>query len=374
MTEPRNIGCERVVGINILDPQQLLQMAQDTTEVGRYRLANAVSQFFEQRELNEAERRLASGIMMSLIHQAEMDLRQSLAERLAVLENVPSEIITYLANDEIPVARPILLHSPVLNDVDLIYIISAKGSEHWQTIAARERLSPTVVERLIDTEDSGTMRGLIDNKCIILQKSSLKKIIKAALRSEELQVPLLARPEVDGELVADLYVCVSNALRQQISERFHVPVSVAETALEKLVEELCQEARGVRQVTPEMQALAKRFAENDRISAETMVKTLRRGQVSFFIALFAQKVGFEPDAVVRMIQKDGGKPFAMACRSIGMMKSEFASIFLLSRGIRTGDKIVDQRELAMALKYYDGVKEYDVQRLMQSWAKNPELI
>jgi hypothetical protein len=54
-----------------------------------------------------------------------------------------------------------------------------------------------------------------------------------------------------------------------------------------------------------------------------------------------------------------------------MMKSEFASLFLLSRGIRTGDKIVDQRELAMALKYFDALKDFDVGRIVKSWQKNP---
>jgi hypothetical protein len=75
-----------------------------------------------------------------------------------------------------------------------------------------------------------------------------------------------------------------------------------------------------------------------------------------------------------MIQKDGGRPFVIGCRSIGMMKSEFASLFLLSRGIRTGDKIVDQRELALALKYFDALKDFDVGRIVKSWAKDPTLI
>ena len=57
-----------------------------------------------------------------------------------------------------------------------------------------------------------------------------------------------------------------------------------------------------------------------------------------------------------------------------MMKSEFATIYLLTRPVRTDEKVVDQRELAEALKYYDTVKDSEVQRLKKEWAKNPELI
>lgn len=365
---------KRGTGVNILEPGQLLQLAKDTTEVGRYRLTNAVSQFFEDQELNEVEQRLASQIMLDLIRQAEVDLRETLAERLSVVKSVPAEVIVFLANDTISVAKPVLLNSPVLNDVDLIYIIASKGPEHWQSIASRQKLSPIVADRLADTEDPGTVKNLLGNTHVTLQKGCMKKMIKVALKNSELHESLLQRPEIDSALVADLYVCVTHALRTEIMQRFNLRAEAIDTAMDNLVEELTQEAKGIRQVTPEMISLAKNYAERSDIAPSIMVKTLRRGQVSFFVALFAEKLGLPADAVMKLIQKDNGKPFAVACRSINMMKSEFASIFLLSRGIRGGDKIVDQRELAMALKYYDAIKEYDANRVIQSWIKNPDTV
>lgn len=361
-------------GVNILDPQELLQCAQDTSEAGRHRLAKAVSQFFDERKLTDSEKVIASDILLNLIRQAEVDLRAALSERLSVQNNVPPELIVYLANDQISVARHVLMHSPVLNDVDLIYIIASKGQEHWQTIARREALSPTVADKLIDTGDPGTVMNLIDNQRVNLQKSSMKKIVKFSLKSEELQAPLLRRPEIDPEIAIDLYMVVSQALRQEIASRFVISSHVFDQALEGLIHELSNEAKGLRVTTPDMVVLAKRFTERKDNTPDLMIRTLRRGQVGFFVALFAERVGLAPEHVVKLIQKDGGRPFVVACRFISMMKSEFASIFLLSRGIRTGDKIVDQRELAMALKNFDSIKDFDVQRIMKSWLKNPELI
>ena len=361
-------------GVNILDPQELLQCAQDTSEAGRHRLAKAVSQFFDERKLTESERELASDILLNLIRQAEVDLRAALSERLSVQSSVPPELVVYLANDQISVAKHVLLHSPVLNDVDLIYIIASKGQDHWQTIAQREAISPTVADRLVDTGDPATVMNLIDNQRVNLAKSSMKKIVKFSLKSEELQAPLLRRPEIDPEIAIDLYMVVSQALRQEIAAKFIISSHVFDQALEGLIHELSNEAKGLRETTPDMVVLAKRFTERKDNTPDLMIKTLRRGQVGFFVALFAEKAHLAPEHVIKMIQKDGGRPFVVACRSIGMMKSEFASIFLLSRGIRTGDKIVDQRELAMALKNFDAIKDFDVQRIMKSWLKNPELI
>lgn len=363
-----------VRGINILDPRQLLSFAQDTSDVGRMRLAKAVSQFFEEKTLSEVERHLASEILLNLIRQAETDLKEALSERLSVQDNVPPELIVFLANDEISVAKPVLLNSPLLNDVDLMYIITAKGMDHWRAIAQRESLSPMVAERLVDTGDPCTVLNLIDNQRVSLQKGSLKKMVRVALRSEELQAPLLRRPEVDADIAIDLYMVVSDALRREITQRFSIQPHIVEQAIESLVHEMTSAAKGAREATPEMSFLARRFKERGDISPDLMIRTLRRGQVGFFVALFAEKTELAPEHIVRMIQKDTGRPFVVACRAQGMMKSEFASIFLLSRGIRTGDKIVDQRELAMALKYFDSVKDFDVQRIMKSWIKNPNLI
>jgi uncharacterized protein (DUF2336 family) len=365
---------DKIKGVNVLDPRQLFECAQDHSEAGRHQLAQAVSQFFEEKQLTDVEQALASEILLNLIRQAETDLREALSERLSIQENIPSELIVYLANDQISVARHVLQHSPVLNDIDLIYIITARGEEHWQQIAQRDGISPVVVDRLIDTGNPATVLNLIDNQRVNLQKSSMKKMARIALRSEELQAPLLRRPEIDADVAVDLYMVVSEALRREITDRFPVPAHALDQALDGLVHELGNAARGLRDTTPEMLVLAKRFKERGDIPADLLIRTLRRGQFGFFVALFAELTQLPVDCIVRMQQKDGGKPFVVACRHTGMMKSEFASIYLLSRGIRGGDRIVDQRELAMALRNFDTLKEYDVQRIMATWVKNPDMI
>ncbi len=351
-----------------MDPRQLLQLAQDTTATGRTQLAQAVSHFFEEQQLSHVEQRIASDILLNLIRQAEVDLRQALAERLAVQVTVPHELVVFLANDDENVAAPVLLHSPLLTDVDLMYIIASKRS-HAKLIAQRERISPMVADKLIDTRDPSVIMTLVDNQRAHLQKGSIKKLVKAALVSEELQAPLLRRPEIDADIAVELYMVVSNALRGELTGRYNLQPHLIEHAVEGLIQELSNEAHGIRITTPEMLALARRLNERGNVTTDLLIRTLRRGQMGFFMALFAARLNMAPDAVRTMIQKDGGKAFVVACKAVGMLKSEFASIFLLSRGIRTGDKIVDQRELAMALKHYDALKDHDVEHALAAWVK-----
>src|SRR5690606_41908871 len=74
---------------------------------------------------------------------------------------------------------------------------------------------------------------------------SMRKLVKLSLKSEELQAPLLRRPEVDADVAIDLYMVVSEVLRQELSEKFpidrkstrlnssHVKISYAVFCLKK---------------------------------------------------------------------------------------------------------------------------------------------
>ena len=81
----------------------------------------------ESARLSDRERALIGGILQKLISQVEMDIRRGLAERLKSRSDAPAELVALLANDEIEIARPILLESPVLRDPDLMGLIRHRG-------------------------------------------------------------------------------------------------------------------------------------------------------------------------------------------------------------------------------------------------------
>lgn len=366
---------DRVNAMDIFDGKVMLQLAQDGSDDGRALLAQTVSRFFE-RELKDSEKDLAGGILMQLVRQAEIDLREALAERLALNPGVPRELIVFLAHDdEISVASPVLMHSPVLGDDDLLAVIAAKGACHWQAIARREQaLSQAVSEKLISTGDATTVLRLLENRKADLPRRSFRRIARISLGAEDLHKPLLSRPEIDAELATDIFLCVSEALRSHISERFRISPAMLDKALESLVTEMAGSVAGTQSVTGEMESLARKFAERGEITTDLLIRTLRRGQYAFFSALFARRLNVESGIALRILMKDGGRPLAVACRHLGVLKPEFATLFLLSRGIRKGDKVVDQSELAQALRNFDLIKARDATIVMQSWMQNPEMI
>jgi hypothetical protein len=82
----------------------------------------------------------------------EKEVRQKVAERLSSLKSAPHELTKLLANDAIEIARPILHHSPVLTDTDLIEIVKALTADHRLAIAMRPQVSAASAKRYCGKE------------------------------------------------------------------------------------------------------------------------------------------------------------------------------------------------------------------------------
>ena len=96
---------------------QLLDLARGKTAAARRLLAETVSDLFlaDGTVLTERERALMIDILRRLVHDVEMSIRGTLAERLADRPAAPRELVVELANDDIEVAHSILVRSEVLH-------------------------------------------------------------------------------------------------------------------------------------------------------------------------------------------------------------------------------------------------------------------
>ena len=117
-------------------------------------------------------------------------MRRELSERLALEPNAPHGVISMLANDKIEVAGPILEHSTVLEDMDLLEVIRRQGQDHLRAISARETVSSQVVDALVSKGDNKVLVTLVNNSGASISRNSMDRIVARAEGNEELHQPL----------------------------------------------------------------------------------------------------------------------------------------------------------------------------------------
>jgi uncharacterized protein (DUF2336 family) len=355
--------------------EQLVDLARDRSVASRTRLVETVSDLFfdKKRTLTDNERALMVEILRRLIHDIEMEVRRTLAERLADEPDAPLELVRTLADDSIEVAHPILVRSTVLHDPELIEIVVNRTREHQLAIATRGSLSEAVSDALVGTGDADVIKTLLENHGAEIAGATMAYLVEQSKRIDSYQNPLVARPDLGPDLARRMYWWVSAAVRKSIIQKYNLDQAHLDRKITDIIDDVLDD-----DVKPSgsqrSDELAKKLANCDSITPQLLVQTLRQGEVALFESLLAELCGLRRPLVRRIVFEPGGQGLGVIARAVGISKPDFASIFLLSRSARPGDKVVDPGELSRVLAFYDRVQPTAATRLLERMRLDPEYL
>lgn len=353
--------------VKLYESHKLYELAQDSQPEARAELTGVVSELLDI-QLNGREQEMLADVLIALMRQAERDLRHALSERLAVMDNVPLRLVLFLANDEIGVAAPMLRYSPVLSDMDLIYIVKSQGADYWQAIAARENLSDNIINTLADTRDPGTAVVLAGNDRAVLTDYALQILSGLAQDNEDIARPLLSRAELPLGLVRELYAHVGTQLKAHIRGFYG---EEAAAPLNRVFDDMFVEFAEVRtqsefMPTKTMLESAERYAMAGLLNMQLVMDTIKRGQVASFIAMFARYSGLTPKRVHDMLMQSCPKGMAIACRAFGVQKGDFSNIYVMTHRMRSKGRMVNHRDMLDVLAYFDQIRPEVAMRIVRS--------
>lgn len=352
--------------VRLYDSHKLYSLLSDDRPLAKAEVTSAVAALLEVGDLEPREQELLADVLIGLMRQAALDLRQALAARLSDMDDVPLRLVLHLANDEISVASPVLRKSPVFSDLDLIYIINAKGADYWQAIAAREGLGDRLVDMLADKQDMGTAIVLTKNERIRLTRHAIDILAEMSKTSETLAKPLLLREEVPVDVARTLYEHVGTEMKNFIRDYFGDHSGAASDELDDLILEFSSGEKDQRPFMPQEKQikLAARMKETGQLNFQAVMDSLKNGRLRLFIALMAGYAGLSVDEAYEISSESSGKKMAVLCRAFTVQKSDFSTIYMLTQRLRSQDRILDQKELVMALRYFDRVQTDVARRIM----------
>lgn len=314
--------------------------------------------------LSDRESELITDVLLALMKQAETDLKAALAERLSTMPGVPLRMVLSLANDEIAIADVVLRNSPVLQDLDLIYILQAKGVEHGRSISNRHGLSGTIIDMLADIKDFQIAVNLANNDGVNLTEHAYRIFGDMARYSDVLAKPLLVREDLPQDVAGKLYQFVNNELKKVLKQRFGIGGDVAAYVLDSITEEVTNLVIPVEKDNhDELVAFAHNQNRRGELKVSGMIATLRRGQYSTFLAQFSVFCGLPVATMKAVLKQETGKGLAIACKAKDIQKSDYVSLFLLCERFRSGaKKVVNHKELTRIMGMFD---EIDVEKARQ---------
>lgn len=342
--------------VQLHDKHMMYGLSKERRPEARAELASIMAELLDI-TLSPAESEMITDVLMSLMRQAENDLKRAVSERLAAMEVAPLRLIVHLANDSISVAAPVLKRSRVLDDTDLSYIVQSQSEDHWRAIAQRAQISDDLIDLLADTKDLETAIGLSENKNIRLTHHAMGVFLEMSETSEKLAKPLVMREELPRSLALKLYEFVSEELKVEIDSKFSATESYQfSEAMDDIVFEIATEDEEKYTPTEKMILAAEYLMRHDMLTTGGMIDNLRRGQVANFTAMFSVYCGLPIDVVKNLLVQKSAQGLAIACKATGILKPDFINMYLLTSKLR-GDKIINHDRLDLALKYFDKIRE-----------------
>lgn len=369
-----------LASMSTMMPQQmvgrLLSLAHDNSENGRLQLVTELVDLFSRPDIamEAREQYLVNEIVDALVANAQTNVRQQLAERVAPSTTAPRKLILTLAHDDITVARPVLRQSPILTDSDLISLVATEGLDHARTIAVRESVSEALADALVVTGDIDVMLNLAENLGAKLSPKAMSAMVQAARFAEKLCQPLLERPDMSKENAGQLYWWVAPELRRLALQRFGVEVGQVDQSLEQTVDDLLARYTLDKNEDHVMLQVADWLLQRDIKSPKCLVQILRLGHFRLFSIMLGRVTELPLELADIIVREMGGRSLAVACRAMGMEKAQFVSVFLLSRGARTDEQIVHPRELNNALLAFDRLNQAVAQQLIETWRRDPSYL
>jgi uncharacterized protein (DUF2336 family) len=319
--------------------------------------------------LSEKESELITDVLLTLMKQAERDLKLALADRLSAMPEAPLRIVLSLANEEISIADPVLRANPVLKDVDLIYILQSKGIAHGRSIARRPGLGVELINMLADTRDFEIAVNLSENDGIALTNHAYDILSAMAKDNKNIAHPLSLRDDLPKEIAEKLYKYVGAEMKKLLQQRFGAEAKLAETVLDDITVEFASSqplpAYNLPEDVEHLLAAIRLQHNRGELKVPNMVSTLRRAQYSTFAAQFSVFTGIPFVKAKALLKEESGRTLANISKALEISKADFVSLYLLTDRFRHhGKRVVGHGELSRIMTMYDSIKITEAAKFM----------
>lgn len=304
------------------------------------------------------ERSILDSVLAYAVARLDDTARLRLAERLALQVEGPRELALSLALDSKEIARPILTEGMLLKDGDLVHVAREGGDDHRALLAARRDLPASVADVLIELGDTALIVALLENRTAELSHRAVEALARRSAAEPELQVPLLARPELSLRLAHLVFWWVPPQMRLEILTRFTVERQNIHDAMEDLLSaqlgDVPLEAvlSVVRRPAPvARQRLASILAGRDGDLAEAL----------------AAEANIRPETMFRILTDHDGEPLAVFAKAIGMNRKEFGDLIVAAVDLRKGSAIPAKADLERIGELFDTISTDRADLALHCW-------
>jgi uncharacterized protein (DUF2336 family) len=275
-------------------------------------------------DLSEGDRAATEGALLMQLDDASPLVRQAMAEVFARSAEAPATIVQALSLDQPSVALPILEHSPLLIDADLVDIVATGNCETQCAVARRIHLPASVCAAIAEVGTPEAALELIENAYAELAPFSWDRIVERHGHLAAIRESMLVLEDLPAATRAALVAKLSDTLAQFVVARNWLSadraVRVASEARDRSAVNIAAASRG-----EDMRGLVRHLRATGQLTAGLILRALLSGNLELFDAALAELSGLPRSRVSALLGDRGGASLHALLRRAGLPESTFAA-------------------------------------------------
>lgn len=283
-----------------LGASDVSMLRDDKMGEGAVKVARKVATAYSKSKTEGGERTHAEAIFGEWLQRGAEVVRATLSKHLASCGFLPHRYALSMAQDVETVAVPMLEHSDVLTDEDLIRIAAEKGPPQQSAIAGRAFVSHDVSDILIGRGEASVTAKLLGNEGAKLSEPALHRIMDAHNRDNTVVDALTNRARVPSS-VADRIVTLIAEPAIQAEEEKAQPTERAHPLFARRLNLVKPRHRKLENI--DASTLADQFAMAGRLTPAFLLRALCDGRRSTFEAGVARLAGLPMDNTIAVLTR-----------------------------------------------------------------------
>src|SRR6202165_4961855 len=275
-------------------------------------------------DLTEDGRAAAEGGLLMMLDDASPLVRQAMAEVFARSGEAPAAIVQALSLDQASVALPVLEHSPLLIDADLVDLVATGNCAMQCAIARRVHLPASVCAAIADVGSHPAALELIENAYAELAPFSWDRIVERHGHLAAIRESMLVLDDLPAATRVALVAKLSDTLAQFVVARNWLSADrvgrIANEARDRSTVNIAARSRG-----HDMRGLVRHLRATGQLTAGLILRALLSGNLELFDQALSELSGLPQVRVSALLHDRGGAGLQALLIRAGLPESTFAA-------------------------------------------------
>lgn len=292
-----------------LKTEDVRNVVRHPDETVRAIAAQRVCRDIRSKILSDEERKFARKLLKYIAEDSAEMVRRALAVTLKNSPKLPRDVAVKLSEDIESVAVPVLTHSPVFTDEDLVEVLKSKAAAKIIAVAKRVSVSDHVARAIIRFGDSRAVAEVAANDGALISEQTASEMLDIYKNDDLIAESMISRRDLPPKIVEKMITLVSEDMAVRITKHHAVSPEVAIDLATRTRERATLDFIDQSWVSKDLKGLVSCIHAKGRLSASLLIRAVCSGQMRFAEHGLAILSGVSVRKAVLMIH-DGG-PFGL---------------------------------------------------------------